>query len=521
MKDHPTLLIVDDNDVNLTLLEAMISTADINLIKALSGAEALKMVHGVELALAIIDVRMPIMDGFELAKKLNQTSSKDKVPIIFLTAWKGNKSAELEGYGSGAVDYLYKPINRNVLISKIKVFIDLYNQKQIIKNDAVKLKDSSDKLAWAFDALKQSEEKYKTMLNASPDGIFLINLDGEILEVSDIGVELLNANNKEEIIGNNFSLFVPTFEKKTIKKILKTTVNEGISQNVEMQIRKKNNSLFLSDISSTLIQDADGDPVLFMIILRDISFQKEIETRQIHADRMANLGQMASGIAHEINQPLNIISMVMDRILFDTSKTGAIKYELLKGKSDKIFENITRISNIIDQVRIFSRSHDNYILTEFDINTAIENASSMLTEQFKQLQINLDIALDKEIPYIIGNTHKFEQVIINLLVNAKDAVIERSEKQKEYSELIIGIKTWQEGQFIVAEITDNGIGFDNVGMQKAMIPFYTTKEEGKGTGLGLSICYQIIKEMNGKIDISSERYVGTKIKLMIDTKRKN
>lgn len=521
MKNKPTLLIVDDNDVNLTLLEAMISGMDIDLIKAMSGAKALEMVKGVELALAIIDVRMPNMDGFEFARKLNQTRTIDKVPIIFLTAWKGNINAELEGYGSGAVDYLYKPFNKNIIISKINVFIDLYKQKQIIRNDAVKLKDSSDKLAWAYDALKQSEEKYKTMLNASPDGIFLVDLDGVILEVSDIGVELLNANNKEEIIGNNFSLFVPSFEKNTIKTILNTTINEGISQNIEMQIKKKNNSLFLSNISSTLIQDADGEPVLFMHIIRDISFQKEIETRQIHADRMANLGQMASGIAHEINQPLNIISMVMDRILYDTAKNGVIKHESLKEKSDKIFENITRISNIIDQVRIFSRSHDNYILTEFDINTAIENASSMLTEQFKQLQINLNIALNKEIPYIIGNTHKFKQVIINLLVNAKDAVIEKSVIQKDYSELMIGIKTWQEGQFIVTEIIDNGIGIDNVGLQKAMIPFYTTKEEGKGTGLGLSICYQIIKEMNGKIEISSERYVGTNIKLILDTNRKN
>jgi C4-dicarboxylate-specific signal transduction histidine kinase len=120
---------------------------------------------------------------------------------------------------------------------------------------------------------------------------------------------------------------------------------------------------------------------------------------------------------------------------------------------------------------------------------------------------------------MIGNTYKLEQVIINLLVNAKDALIERENRQEKPFELMIGIKTFQEGQFLVIEITDNGIGFDNDGLQKAMLPFYTTKEVGKGTGLGLSICYQIIKEMNGTIDISSERFVGTKIKLILDTKK--
>ncbi|MDP3916359.1 MAG: PAS domain S-box protein [Bacteroidota bacterium] len=782
MKNLPNILIVDDNEVNLELLEAIVSKTKINWIKALSGEVALEKVRGIELALAIIDVRMPIMDGFKLAKKLNQKRFADKVPIIFLTAARSNENDEFEGYDSGAVDYLYKPINIRVLMSKINVFIDLYNQKQTIIREAAKLQKTTDELSWTNDALKkseakyrsyiesapdgvfvtdekgkyievneaacritgyskemlltmsisdllpddvkesgiadfrklvetgilikadlpfchktgirrwwnleavklaetrylgfvkdittrieqenslkayqlelemqndeitkaknqadivstkyshlydfapsgyftlstektikelnysgasilgkdrsllidnlfesfissnslpkfndfflniqklktrqtcdlvlltvdnqlknvhiegfvdanneqillnvsdiselkkiekvlkESEEKYRTMLNASPDGILLIDLNGVISEISEIGIELLSANNKDEIIGNNFSLFVPPHEKKMLKKIYETTMSEGICQNIEMQIKKKNKALFLGDISATLIQDVDGKPVLFMIIIRDISFQKEIETKQIHADRMANLGQMASGIAHEINQPLNNISMVMDKILFDAAKSGNVEFEFLKNRSEKIFENITRISNIIDHVRIFSRSHDNYISTAFDINTTIENACSMLTEQFKHLQINLALELDRQIPRLIGNSHKFEQVIINLLVNAKDAVIERAGQQKDYSDLRIGIRTSQEDQFLVAEIIDNGIGIDNEIIQKVMLPFFTTKEEGKGTGLGLSICYQIVKEMNGTIVVSSERYIGTKIKLIFDTK---
>ena len=144
----------------------------------------------------------------------------------------------------------------------------------------------------------------------------------------------------------------------------------------------------------------------------------------------------------------------------------------------------------------------------------------MLTEQFKHLRINLTLALDNQIPQIIGNTYKLEQVIINLLINAKDALIEREGIQEEHFELMVSIKTWQENQFLFIEITDNGIGIDNESLQKVMLPFYTTKEEGKGTGLGLSICYQIIKEMNGIMDITSERFVGTKIKLILDTQKK-
>jgi len=244
-----------------------------------------------------------------------------------------------------------------------------------------------------------------------------------------------------------------------------------------------------------------------------------METKQIHADRMANLGEMASGIAHEINQPLNIISMVMDKILFETARTGTVDVDFLKTKSDKIFDNIIRIRNIIDHVRAFSRSHDDFVNTAFDINATIQNGVSMIAEQFKHLGINLSLLLDTQIPPIVGNTYKFEQVIINLLMNAKDAVIEKKSGNEEYVELMVEIKSWQESHFIIVEISDNGIGIDNNELHNIMLPFYTTKGEGKGTGLGLAICYQIIKDMGGTIDISSSPLNGTSVKLMMDIHR--
>lgn len=369
--------------------------------------------------------------------------------------------------------------------------------------------------------LKISEEKYRTMLNASPDGILLIDLKGIITEVSEIGFELFDADKRDDLVGKDFYQFIPLDETHTIKDIFEKTVSEGLVQNAELIIRKKSQSTFQSEISSTLIQAPDGEPLSFMITIRDISQRKKTETKQIHADRMANLGEMASGIAHEINQPLNIISMVLDKILFETDKKDSIDIEFLKTKSDKIFDNITRIRNIIDHVRAFSRSDNNYLLTAFDINMSIENAVSMITEQFKHLDINLSTQLGQGIPQIVGNTYKFEQVIVNLLTNAKDAVLERRRKQEDYCELKVEIRTYQENKSLIVEITDNGTGIDKDDIQNIMLPFYTTKEEGKGTGLGLSICYQIIKEMNGTIDISSDGVNGTKIKLVVDIQKTN
>jgi C4-dicarboxylate-specific signal transduction histidine kinase len=298
-------------------------------------------------------------------------------------------------------------------------------------------------------------------------------------------------------------------------------LNEGLAQNIGIKIRKKHHSLFAAEVSTTLIQDPNGAPLSFMVILRDISQRKKLETKQMHADRMANLGEMASGIAHEINQPLNIISLVMDKILFESAKTETIEYEFLKKKSDKIFENITRMRNIIDHIRAFSRSHEEYVLTSFDVNTSIENATSMIMEQFKHLGIVLNVTLGKQIPQILGNTYKLEQVILNLLVNAKDAVIEKKNKRDDYTEMIIGVESYMENTLLIVEITDNGIGISSDDIQHIILPFYTTKEEGKGTGLGLTICYQIIKEMGGTIEIQSDVVHGTIIKLLLEIQRKN
>jgi len=214
MKSLPNLLIVDDTEINLTLLESIIRKVEVNLIRALSGTEALEKTREVDLALAIIDVRMPGMDGYELALKINKKRSGAKVPIIFLTANYFDETEVFKGYDSGAIDYIIKPVNRRILLSKISVFLDLFNQKQIIIRDATLLKKSAAKLIRANAALSRSEEKYRTMLNASPDGIILIDLKGFITEVSAIGLELLGVDNRNELIADHFLRLIPSEEKK-------------------------------------------------------------------------------------------------------------------------------------------------------------------------------------------------------------------------------------------------------------------------------------------------------------------
>ena len=180
----PNLLIVDDTRTNLFLLEKLVKEINVNLISALSGGEALAKIKGLELALAIIDVRMPGMDGFELATQINRARPTEKVPVIFLTANNINDTELFKGYSSGAVDYIQKPINNNILLSKIKVFLDLFNQRQLIIANASLLKEAADKLTEVNTTLKKSEEKYRSYINYAPHGVFIIDESGNNIEVN-------------------------------------------------------------------------------------------------------------------------------------------------------------------------------------------------------------------------------------------------------------------------------------------------------------------------------------------------
>lgn len=180
MKQLPNLLIVDDTWENLVYLEALTRKIKVNLIKAGSGIEALEKARGIDIALAILDVSMPGMNGFELAIKLNAARSGDKIPVIFLTANQINETQEFKGYISGAADFISKPINNKILLCKIEVFLDLFEQKQAIIRYVALLKKTADKLSRTNKALKKREEKLnqeqlftKALLDSIP-GIFYL-----------------------------------------------------------------------------------------------------------------------------------------------------------------------------------------------------------------------------------------------------------------------------------------------------------------------------------------------------------
>ena len=219
------------------------------------------------------------------------------------------------------------------------------------------------------EALVESENMYRTLLDASPEGILIIDLSGRITEVSSITPEIFGTENKYDLIGKHFMRFIHKESRKKVREVIERTMSEGLEQDTEFILTKSSGQKqFVGEISTTLIQESNGMPQSFMAIIRDISQRKEMEKQLIHTERMAGLGEMATGIAHEINQPLNTISISLENMLHKIPRDNKNGNKYLSDKISKIFESIYRIGKIIDHIRAFSRDNDDHIPTAFDIN---------------------------------------------------------------------------------------------------------------------------------------------------------
>jgi C4-dicarboxylate-specific signal transduction histidine kinase len=249
--------------------------------------------------------------------------------------------------------------------------------------------------------------------------------------------------------------------------------------------------------------------------------KEELKKRQkqqqllIQKSKLESMGELSAGIAHEINQPLGGISMGLDNILFKLSMDG-LSEEYLTNKINSLFKDIDRIRQIINHVRIFSRDQDSEMLETVDLNEVIYDALSMVSKQYDNHNIKIILNLSEEKCYTIGNKYRIEQVILNLLSNAKYAVEERQKRSSSdiYTKTIT-IKSYGINGNVVFEIQDNGTGIPKKNIDNIFDPFFTTKDVESGTGLGLSITYGIIKEMKGEITVDSKVNEYTRIKVAL------
>jgi histidine kinase len=349
--------------------------------------------------------------------------------------------------------------------------------------------------------LEKTEKKYYAIFDNIPNPVFVLDMDTlEILDCN-TSVEGVYGCTKEEMIDRSFlELFMPE-EQDHYKELIKTT---SVINQVR-HLNKNGGSLFVNIRISP--SEYPGEKV-YLVTTSDITQRLETEQQLIQASKMATLGEMATGVAHELNQPLSVIKTASQFFMKKIRKKEKIEDDILFDMTAEIDAYVDRATKIINHMRQFGRMSD-ITLEKVQVNDVLKKALEILGQQLKVRGIEVVWDLEDDLPLVMADSDRLEQVFINLLINARDAIDERWQSQPhQKGEKKITLTTRSAAREIKVEISDTGAGIPDPILERIFEPFYTTKKVGQGTGLGLSISYGIIKDCKGSIRAVSHKNEG-------------
>ena len=352
----------------------------------------------------------------------------------------------------------------------------------------------------------QSEEKYRSLFNNDPNPIFI--LDSDTFKILDTNARAQDCYgyDREELFGMPFVKLGDPHDEEIELGLKSLTTGQSLLFSKKKHYKKGKRSFY---VNVNISQAKYGEWDVIIATTTDITESIEKEIQLIQAGKMTTLGVMAAGMAHEINQPLNVIQICADYLQKAIQKGQFLSGEDLTALAKDIAGNVQRITGVIKHVRDFARQSE-IVRSKVLLNHPIQAVFNVLGHQIKAHEIDLDLDLAEDLPYVMAEHNRLEQVFINLVSNAIDAIDEKRRNPNiSNTEKRIDIRTFSRDDQVVARVSDTGIGMSKEVMDQILEPFFTTKEVGKGTGLGVSISYGIIKDYDGTIDIDSQIGRGT------------
>jgi histidine kinase len=340
--------------------------------------------------------------------------------------------------------------------------------------------------------LEQSEKKYHLIFNNIPNPVFV--LDFTTLNILDCNNSVTSVYGyyPTEIIETSFlDLYNDPSNPDHVKQLRECHPYTQVHH-----LTKRKSTIVVNVRVSP--SEYTGSNVL-LVTIDDVTKRVEAELQLIQASKMATLGEMATGIAHELNQPLSVIKTASSFFMRKIGNKEPIKEQILLTMAEEIDSHVDRATRIINHMRQFGRKSD-LGLDKIQVNNILEQAYEIFCQQLKVRGINVKWETQEDLPMILAEADRLEQVFINLMLNARDAIEERWENPMDPEAVRqITLSTKSEGSHVIVSVADTGHGIPKDIRSKIFEPFFTTKKVGKGTGLGLSISYGIIKECGGKI----------------------
>ncbi len=515
------ILVAEDDPASLDFLRSLLIHSGYDVVEAVDGAKALACVKAEKPDLVVSDILMPAMDGFELAEKIRTDPNISQVPIVFYSATYNEKQAQWLADACGVSERLDKPADPEVILNSVKkalasspkpLSVDPYllaEEHARLLSDKVaakvqELQENKRRLEAEVEQRKASEARYRSLLEDLPLGVFVCNLqEDRFASVNPAMVRILGYITEEEVLKLSVSrdvYLVPEECANSIEQIKSQRITIG----KEMSWKRQDGSPILVRASCRC---TDGDSRVEGIA-EDITWQRELEIQLRQTQKLESLGRLAGGVAHDFNNLLMAISGYSD-LLLGKLEPGSP----LRKYAEQIKKTTQRSAGLTKQLLAFSRKQV-IPTTVVDLRELLGDISNMLRHLLgSHIMVSIDIGAR---PLLVeADRNQLEQVIVNLAVNARDAMPQGGSLSLKASTAEVTDKGGlAPGWYIALAVSDTGHGIEKHLQQKIFEPFFSTKGE-HGTGLGLATVYGIVKQAKGEIRLQSELGVGTTFTVLL------
>lgn len=568
MNRKKRILVVEDEPVSAMKLEHTLQQAGYTVQTAVDGLEALKVAHDFHPHIVISDIIMPNLDGYQLCRKIRETESLRKTLIILLTSHT-DPGDVLEGLSVGADNFIVKPYEPKDLLARVEQILTMksahvtagastgieivYRGKQYIINanrlqvlnfflttyetqfrqflDLMMARNELSALTRSLEekveqrtvALRQEIQDRRqaeqriaeqaALLDLAHDGIIVTSMEGNILFWNK-SAETLYGWSAEDTLGKNFGGMVKMGSTAPDTPEHTALLAHG-AWSGEMIHHTREGAQVTVHSSWTLVRESNGQPKSILMINTDITQEKLLENKFLRTQRMENLGALAGGIAHDLNNVLAPILLATN--LLKGKSTGESESKILT----MVEESARRGADMVKQVLMFGRGMEGTKIT-LQPKHLIREMRQFIEQSFPK-NIRLDVTTALDLPLVLGDATQLHQVLLNLCVNARDAMpnggtlgisTDTVDLDAQYA---ASEPDASPGRYVLFTVSDTGIGMPPDVQEKIFEPFFTTKEIGKGTGLGLSTVHGIVRNHGGFIRLHSEVGKGTKFEVYFPT----
>jgi two-component system cell cycle sensor histidine kinase/response regulator CckA len=556
-----TILIIDDNPTNLAVVGKFLTKQGFRVTVALSGELGLELARNDKPDLIMLDVLLPGIDGFETCRRLKADERTRAIPVIFITVMTSVED-KLTGFAVGGVDYITKPFHDEEILARVGTHIHLRELTRSLEQRNVQLQATQGMLSQqnaqlqaaqaalyqvnaeleqrvtertaelvkanaelqeqirerkrAEAALLAERNLLRTLIDHLPDPIYVKDTRSRFVLANCALLDLLGLSTTDQLLGKtDVDLFPPDMAMQfTADEQAIVETGQALLNHEESIVDPRTGASRWVLSSKVPVRDAQGQIIGLVGVTRDITEHKRLQAQLLQAQKMETIGRLAGGIAHDFNNLLTAITGYAELAL-----VALPAEDLLYDDLQAILDATERATALTRQLLAFARKQ---VLAPhiLDLNDLTRNLDKLLRRLIGE-DVEVVVREAPSAALVKADPHQIEQVLLNLAINARDAMPDGGRVSIEIANVVWDQAPGEQhsqgslAAYVMLAVNDTGVGMTPEVQAHLFEPFFTTKELGKGTGLGLATCYGIVQQHGGQITVSSQVGQGTSVKVYL------